>query len=278
VRQETRFLSTDNFDARLRLPPTRRRWLRLVQPGTLGTSNHTSNTVEREMRMTTIRRTLRTIRSASVDQRVVALSAALLALLLIAPLHAGKYNTVLSVGDKAPGWTDLPGTDGRQHALADLADTPGVVVAFTCLSCPIAADYEARIEQLAQQYGGESGQVAFVAICVNRVEADRLPALTAHVKEHNLHFPFLYDESQQIARDYGAIYTPQFFVLDRDRKITYMGALDDSTDADKVTEHYLDEAIQATLAGRTPAVTETVPRGCTIRYERERRRRSRSDQ
>jgi peroxiredoxin len=194
--------------------------------------------------------------------------------LLPAPLNAGKYNTVLSVGDKAPAWTDLPGTDGRQHALADLADKPVVVVAFTCLSCPIAADYEARIDQLAKKYGGESGQVAVVAICVNRVEADRLPALTAHVKEHNLHFPFLYDESQQIARAYGAIYTPQFFVLDRDRKITYMGALDDSTDADKVTVHHLDAALQATLAGRAPETTETVPRGCTIRYERERRRQS----
>jgi peroxiredoxin len=195
-------------------------------------------------------------------------------LLLTTPTHAGKYNRILSVGDVAPAWTDLPGTDGKQHALADLADKPVVVVAFTCLSCPIAVDYEARIDQLAQKYGGESGEVAFVAICVNHVEGDRLPALTAHVKEHALHFPFLYDESQQIARDYGAIYTPQFFVLDRNRKITYMGALDDSTDADKVTQHHLDAAIQATLAGRTPEVQETVPRGCTIRYERERRRRS----
>lgn len=211
------------------------------------------------------------------NRRLLPLTAALLAMWLTAPLHAGEYNTVLSVGDKAPAWSDLPGTDGRQHALADLGDTPVVVVAFTCLSCPIAADYEARIDQLAQKYGGESGQVAFVAICVNRLEADRLPALTAHAKEHKLHFPFLYDESQQIARDYGAIYTPQFFVLDRDRQITYMGALDDSTDAEKVTEHYLEEAIQSTLAGRAPETTETVPRGCTIRYERERRRRGSKD-
>jgi peroxiredoxin len=211
-------------------------------------------------------------------RRLLLLTAALLMVLLAVPIHAGKYNTVLSVGDRAPAWTDLPGTDGRKHALANLADTPVVVVAFTCLSCPIAADYEARINQLAQKYGGESGQVAFVAICVNRVEADRLPALTAHAKEHKLHFPFLYDESQQTARDYGAIYTPQFFVLDRDRRITYMGALDDSTDADKVTQHHLDDALQATLAGRTPETTETVPRGCTIRYERERRRRSRSSE
>lgn len=211
-------------------------------------------------------------------RRLLAHAAALLALWVSAPLQAGKYNTVLSVGDKAPAWADLPGTDGQQHALADLAEKPVVVVAFTCLSCPIAADYEARIDQLAQKYGGESGQVAVVAICVNRVEADRLPALTAHAKEHELHFPFLYDESQQIAKDYGAIYTPQFFVLDGDRKITYMGALDDSTDPEKVTEHHLAAAIQATLAGRTPEVTETVPRGCTIRYERERRRRSRSNE
>jgi len=212
-------------------------------------------------------------------RRLLPLTTALLAMLITTPTLAGKYNKVLSVGDKAPAWMDLPGTDGEKHALADLADKPVVVVAFTCLSCPIAADYEPRIDQLAQKYGGESGQVAFVAICVNRVEEDRLPALTAHAREHNLHFPFLYDQSQQIARDYGAIYTPQFFVLDRNRNITYMGALDDSTDPDKVTQHYLADALQATLAGRTPETTETVPRGCRIRYEtdRQRRRRSQND-
>ena len=70
--------------------------------------------------------------------------------------------------------------------------------------------------------------------------------------------------------------SPQFFVLDRDRTITYMGALDDSTDADKVTEHYLDDALRATLAGRSPEVPETIARGCRIRYETERQRRRRT--
>lgn len=186
---------------------------------------------------------------------------------------AGKYNKVLSVGETGPAWTDLPGTDGAEHSLQDLADKPVVVVAFTCLSCPTALDYEPRINELARKYGGESGQVAFIVICVNRIEADRLPALSAHVEEQNLQFAFLHDESQQIARDYGAIYTPQFFVLNQDRKITYMGALDDATEADQVTRSYLDEAIRATLEGATPEVEETVPRGCTIRYQRDRQRR-----
>src|SRR5690606_8194054 len=65
---------------------------------------------------------------------------------------AGEYNKVLSIGDAAPAWSDLPGTDGKLHSLADLAEKPVVVVVFTCISCPTAADYEDRIQALAQTY------------------------------------------------------------------------------------------------------------------------------
>ena len=100
--------------------------------------------------------------------------------------------------------------------------------------------------------------------------ADRLDKLTARVTKQKLSVPFIYDESQKIAKDYGAITTPEFFVLNRERKIVYMGAMDDATDASKVTKRFVEEALVATLKGDSPLVKETVARGCLIRWARER--------
>lgn len=183
--------------------------------------------------------------------------------------QAGEFNEVLSIGDPAPGWKDLPGTDGKSHSFSDLAQADVVVVVFTCLSCPTATDYEDRIDALTKKYA--DGSVAVVAICVNRVEADKLPALTKHVTEKKLGFHYLYDESQKIAKDYGAIFTPEFYVLNRERKIVYMGAMDDSTNAAGVKVRHVEDAITAAKRSEKPAVTETIARGCRVRYARERR-------
>lgn len=189
-------------------------------------------------------------------------------------LSAGEYNEVLSVGDAAPGWEGLPGTDGKSHSLAELADKSIVVVIFTCRSCPTAADYEARIADLVRQHADNPDKLAVIPISANLVEEDKLPALIEHVEEADLPFHFLHDESQQVAKSYGAVFTPQFFVLNSDRKIVYMGAMDDATNPEEVTRHYVNEAIAAIEAGSTPEVTETIARGCRIRFVSERRRRA----
>lgn len=186
-------------------------------------------------------------------------------------LSAGEFNEVLSVRDKAPAWADLPGTDGKKHSLAELKDKDVVVLVFTCLSCPTAVDYEDRINALAKQHVGPDGKVAVVAVCVNLVEADRLPKLQARAKEKDFVFQYLSDESQKIAKNYGAVFTPEFYVLNKDRRIVYMGAMDDSTDVAKVQHKYVESAIAASLKGERPAVTETIARGCRVRYTRERK-------
>ncbi|GIX03612.1 MAG: thioredoxin family protein [Planctomycetaceae bacterium] len=183
---------------------------------------------------------------------------------------AGEYNEVLSIGDAAPTWERLPGTDGRQHGLAELAAYPVVVVVFTCVSCPTAVDYEDRLQELAKKYA-EGRRAAVVAICVNRIEEDRLPALTKRAERKHFVFQYLYDESQQIARQYGAIFTPECFVLDRERRVVYMGAFDDSTDPAGVQQRYVEDAVEAALRGELPKVRETIARGCRVRYARERR-------
>jgi len=189
---------------------------------------------------------------------------------LASGLFAGQFNKTLNIGDKAPEWKDLPGIDGKKHSLAELKDKDVVVVVFTCNSCPIAVDYEDRIIAFAKKYSGPESKVALVAVCVNLIEEDRLPKLAERAKEKSFTFPYLYDESQKIGKAFGANYTPEFFVLDRDRKIAYMGAMDDHSPPAEAKVSYLEKAVEAVLKGEKPETTETLARGCRVRYSKSR--------
>lgn len=185
---------------------------------------------------------------------------------------AGEFNKTLNIGAPAPSWSGLPGVDGKTHALADLKDKEVVVVVFTCNSCPIAVDYEDRIIAFAKKYTtAADAKVGLVAINVNKVPADRLDKMKERAQQKGFNFPYLYDESQKIAQAYGAQFTPEFFVLDRDRKIAYMGAMDDKNNAKEVKENYLEAAVEALLKGKSPPKKETLGRGCMIRYDKKRR-------
>lgn len=197
--------------------------------------------------------------------------------LLAATASGGEFNQTLSLGDAAPAWSDLPGVDDRKHSLADVDPAALVVVAFTCNSCPVARDYEDRLMELARRY---SGRATFIAVNVNTIPEDRLDRMQARAAERKFNFAYLYDESQQIARDFGASGTPEFFLLsavsadaassESQRKVLYMGALDNHSRPDQVTKQYLADAIEAALAGRPPPVGETYASGCRIRYARQR--------
>ncbi|MEM9644707.1 MAG: thioredoxin family protein [Planctomycetota bacterium] len=185
--------------------------------------------------------------------------------------EAGEFNPVLSIGDSAPAWSDLPGTDGKQHSSSDFRDSAAVVIVFTCNSCPYAVDAEDRLIALEKEY--RDRRVSVIAINVNLVEDDLMPAMKAKATEKKLEFPYLFDETQGIARDFGAKYTPEFFVLDDSGKVAYMGSMDDSPDGREVSKRYVRDAIDAVLSGVRPEVTETVPIGCRIRIKRTRRGR-----
>jgi peroxiredoxin len=180
---------------------------------------------------------------------------------------AGTYNPALSVGDAAPAWTDLIGVDGKKHSMSDLADKPVLVVVFTCLSCPAAEDYEDKIIAFARKH---ADKVGVVAINVNTIKEDRLDKMIERAKAKELPYPFLYDATQKIAKLYGAQYTPEFFVLDKDRKVVYMGALDDRDPPAVSKVQFLEDGVAAALAGKKAAVGETLGRGCRIRYLRKR--------
>jgi peroxiredoxin len=191
-------------------------------------------------------------------------------LLVTGWVNAGEFNSVLDIGDTAPAWSALPATDGKSVAMDQLADAKVIVLAFICNSCPYAVDAEDRLIKLHQDFHDQS--VAVVAVNVNKIEADAMPAMFAKANQKEFPFVYLFDESQQIAKDYGAKYTPEFFVVNQDRKVIYMGAMDDSPDGKKVTQSYVRDAIQASLTGDSVRVKETVPIGCRIRLERQRRK------
>jgi peroxiredoxin len=180
---------------------------------------------------------------------------------------AGQFNAARNIGDAGPTWKDLPGTDGKTHSLAEL-DKKVVVVVFTCNSCPVATDYQDRIIALAKKY---ADRVAVVAINVNRTAEDGLEKMKQRAEEKQYPYPYLFDETQKIAKDYGAAFTPEFFVLGPDRKIVYMGGMDDNSNPAEVKANYLAPAVEAALAGTKPDVAEAAAIGCRIRFARERR-------
>jgi peroxiredoxin len=200
--------------------------------------------------------------------RIVMLIVVLTACCGLQSSNAGTYNQVLSLGDPAPTFEELPGVDEKSYSMDQWSDKKAIVVVFTCNSCPYAVDAEDRVIALHHKYADQG--VAVVAINVNKVDEDRLPAMKEKAESKGFPFPYLFDETQKIARDFGAMATPECYVLDAERKVRYMGSIDDSPDGKQVTKKYLEDAIDAVLAGRKPEVGETVPIGCRVRYERTR--------
>jgi thiol-disulfide isomerase/thioredoxin len=200
--------------------------------------------------------------------RKIVLSLAVLAL-VASPVFAGQFNRKVSVGEKAPTFAGIPATnkDGIDSSLtlSDLKD-PVVVLVFLGNHCPVVQAYEDRLIDFTKDYSGKGVKV--VGVSVNDLETDRLPAIKTYMKEKGSNYVYGYDESEDIGRAYGATNTPQFFVLDKDRVIRYMGAMDDSQREDRVSKTYLRDAVNAVLKGETPAVSETQPKGCSVKYSR----------
>tara|TARA_R110002095_G_scaffold185024_2_gene162224 strand:- start:55766 stop:56407 length:642 start_codon:yes stop_codon:yes gene_type:complete len=188
-------------------------------------------------------------------------------------LAAGKYNPVLNAGDPAPTWEKLPATDGKTYSSDSFKDKDVLVIAFTCNSCPYAVDYEDRLNRLAQKYATKDSPVGVIAVNVNLVPADSLEKMKAQAEKKKFVFPYLFDKTQKIGQQFGATRTPEFFVLNKDRKVVYMGAMDDATDASKVKRDYVAQAIEAALAGKQPETQETIAIGCNVRYKRIRRKK-----
>ncbi len=206
------------------------------------------------------------------------------AVLLAAPALAGpgKYNTVVAPGDKAPDFAGLPAVMGDKDATLSLADIKEdvVVLVFMANHCPYVTKVEDRVIDLANRFKDKSVRV--VAVCVTPpaeyapegynkeyCEKDTLAKIRERVKEKNYTFAYGRDDSQKIGREYGAVATPTFFVLDKERKIRYTGTLDDNIDDEaKATKHYVRDAVESLLEGKPVEIEETRAIGCGIGYRK----------
>jgi len=177
----------------------------------------------------------------------------------------------LKIGDEAPGWSDLIGTDDEKHSLTDLKDSRVIVVCFTCNSCPYSVDYEDRMIEFDKEFSGRKEGVALIAINSNARPTEQLDRMKERAKAKGFPFLYLKDDTQKVATTYGANFTPEFFVLNEKRQIVYIGAMDDRTEADKVQQRFVELAVAAALKGELPATTTHPARGCTIAYKRARR-------
>jgi peroxiredoxin len=175
---------------------------------------------------------------------------------------------VLDLGAAAPDF-NLPGTDGKAHALKDYADKKALCVIFSCNHCPYVQAYEGRFIALQKSFAAQGGQI--VAINSNDASShpeDGFEAMVARAKELGFNFPYLRDETQTVAKAYGAIRTPHVFLFDAARKLAYVGRIDDCwDDPDKVKQHELADAFEDILAGRPVKVPETYAVGCTIKWK-----------
>ena len=203
-----------------------------------------------------------------------------LAILALAALPAladeGPSVPTLAIGAKAPDF-DLPGVDGRRYTLASFAEAKVLVFVFTANHCPTAQAYEERIEKLHVDYAGRG--VRFVLVSPNDPLAlrldeqgysdlgDSLEDMKVRAKDRGWAFPYLYDgETEAMSRRYGPVATPHVFVFDAERKLRFVGRVDDGEDPAKVTTHDARNAIEAVLAGKPVPVETTKVFGCSVKW------------
>lgn len=201
-----------------------------------------------------------------------------LCLLLLPALCAAAADPVtLPIGAPAPDF-NLPGVDGKNHALSDFADAKVLVINFTCNHCPTAQQYEERTRQLVEDYKDRG--VALVAISSSspgglRLDEmgwtdldDSFASMKIRARDRKYNYPYLYDGDapQAVCTAYGPVATPHYFVFDQARKLRYAGRFDDDERGRDVRKRFVADAIDALLAGREPPVTTTKVAGCSTKW------------
>jgi peroxiredoxin len=171
-----------------------------------------------------------------------------------------------AIGAETPQF-DLPGVDGQNHSLDSYADADALVLVQSCNHCPYVQAWESRLSAIASDYADRGVHVVAVnSNDANSHPEDSFEEMQKRSREQGFTFDYLYDEPQAVARALGAERTPEVFVYDHDRRLRYHGAIDDNRDETGVSQQYLRDALDAVLAGHDPAVAETPPVGCTVKW------------
>lgn len=186
---------------------------------------------------------------------------------------AARYNSVITIGMKAPAFNNLPATDGKSYSMSDFKED-ALVLVFLANHCPWVRGGERDLIQTVNEFKGKS--VRFIAIGVNLRPADVLPAMQERAAQAGYNFMYLHDASQEIGRKLGATHTPEYFVLNKQRQIVYNGLLTNSPAVmegngpryvnGEPKEFYVRDAVNAVLAGSPVPVPETRAQGCTLEY------------
>ena len=174
--------------------------------------------------------------------------------------------STLALGDPLPSF-ELPLPAGGTFSTGEVEGRPLAVV-FSCNHCPYVVAWEDRINDIARDFADEG--LALVAVNANDVAkhpADAPELMVERAREKGFVFPYAWDESQEVPRSFGAERTPEVFLFDAQHRLAYRGAVDDSRDPAGVETSYLRNAIGAVLAGGQPAMAETAPVGCTIKWK-----------
>jgi peroxiredoxin len=177
--------------------------------------------------------------------------------------------TPYKIGDKATDFK-LKSVDGKMYGMSDYKEAKGFIVVFTCNHCPFAVKYEDRINALAKKYKSKG----YILLAINPNDPEAEPAdsyelMKVRAKEKGFAFPYLFDEGQKIYPQYGATKTPHVFLLDKNRIVKYIGAIDDNVDsASDVKEKYLENAIAALESGKKPSPETTKAIGCSIKVKK----------
>ncbi len=176
------------------------------------------------------------------------------------------------VGDVVSDFS-LKNVDSKNVSLAQYSSAKGFIVVFTCNTCPFAMKYESRVEQLNKEFSSKGYPV--VAISSNDTQAkpgDSFEEMQKKAKLEAYTFPYLYDESQDVAKRFGATNTPHVYVLAKEGGklvVKYIGAIDNNADdASKADKKYVADAIYSLLDGKAPSITATKAIGCGIKWKK----------
>lgn len=204
-------------------------------------------------------------------KRTFLLVTGVLAVVAILFINASRPLPGYKIGDNASDFK-LPNIDGKKVSMADYPDAKGFIVIFTCNTCPYAKAYESRIIDLDKKYADKGFPV--IAINPNDLEkqpGDSMDKMKKRAKDKGYTFPYLRDDSQQVAKAFGATKTPHTYVLNKSEDrytVEFIGAIDNSAnDPSDVSETYVEDAVNALLGGSRPTRTEARAIGCTIKWK-----------
>ena len=174
----------------------------------------------------------------------------------------------LPIGEAAPDFS-LPGVDGKTWSPADYVDKKILIVVFSCNHCPYVIGSEDRMNALYADYAPRG--VGMIAINSNETvnhPTDTFEHMVRRAKEKGFRFAYVRDESQDVAKAYGALRTPHYYVFDADRRLRYTGRMDDNPRTPgQETTHELRDALDVLLEGKEPPVPLTNPIGCNVKWD-----------